>query len=56
VAPFDTLHERLDLERLDEDLFRGTSPDDGRPRIFGGLVATQSHIAKRSPQASLRLW
>lgn len=45
MAPIDTLRERLDLERLDEDLFRGTSPDDGRPRIFGGLVAAQSHIA-----------
>ena len=45
MAPIDTLRERLDVERLDEDLFRGPSPDDGRPRIFGGLVAAQSHIA-----------
>ncbi len=45
VATIDTLCERLDLERLDEDLFRGTSPHDGRPRIFGGLVAAQSLIA-----------
>ncbi|MBW1757089.1 MAG: thioesterase family protein, partial [Deltaproteobacteria bacterium] len=39
------LLERLDLEPLDTDLFRGFTPDDGRPRIFGGLVAAQSHIA-----------
>ena len=39
------LLERLDLELLDTDLFRGFTPEDGRPRIFGGLVAAQSHIA-----------
>lgn len=44
-SAIDSLLERLDLERLDEDLYRGTSPSDGRPRIFGGLVAAQSHIA-----------
>ncbi|MEM7136495.1 MAG: acyl-CoA thioesterase II [Myxococcota bacterium] len=44
-APIDTLLDRLDLEHLDQDLYRGTSPNDGRPRIFGGLVAAQSHIA-----------
>ena len=37
--------ERLDLELLDTDLYRGLSPHDGRPRIFGGLVAAQSLIA-----------
>ena len=41
----DILLQRLDLERIDTDLYRGTSPDDGRPRIFGGLVASQSLIA-----------
>lgn len=40
----DGLLERLDLERLDSDLFRGFSPRDGRPRIFGGLVAAQSLV------------
>lgn len=44
-SAIDSLLERLDLERLDENLYRGTSPNDGRPRIFGGLVAAQSHIA-----------
>lgn len=42
VAP---LIERLDLERLDRDLFRGYSPDDGRPRVFGGQVAAQALVA-----------
>jgi acyl-CoA thioesterase-2 len=36
---------QLDLENLDVDLFRGNSPHDGRPRIFGGLVAAQSLVA-----------
>jgi acyl-CoA thioesterase-2 len=45
VSKLDGLLGRLDLERLDTDLFRGFSPHDGRPRIFGGLVAAQSLIA-----------
>ncbi len=39
------LLERLDVERLDRDLFRGTSPQDGRPRVFGGQVAAQALAA-----------
>jgi acyl-CoA thioesterase-2 len=45
VSKLDGLLDRLDLESLDRDLFRGFSPHDGRPRIFGGLVAAQSLIA-----------
>ena len=46
---------RLDLERLDRDLFRGHAPDDGRPRVFGGLVAAQSLVAAaRTVQAEFR--
>ncbi|MFW2389594.1 MAG: acyl-CoA thioesterase [Polyangiales bacterium] len=45
MSKLNGLLERLDLERLDNDLFRGFSPHDGRPRIFGGLVAAQSLIA-----------
>ncbi|MEZ4287524.1 MAG: acyl-CoA thioesterase II [Polyangiales bacterium] len=45
MADIRTLLNQLDLERLDADLFRGYTPDDGRPRIFGGLVAAQSLIA-----------
>lgn len=40
-----SLLERLDLERLDRDLFRGFSPDDGRPQVFGGQVAAQALVA-----------
>lgn len=40
------LLDRLDLERLDRDLFRGYSPDDqGRPQVFGGQVAAQALVA-----------
>ena len=40
-----TLLAHLDLERIDRDLFRGTSPDEGRPQVFGGQVAAQSLVA-----------
>ncbi|HHH27654.1 MAG TPA: acyl-CoA thioesterase II [Polyangiaceae bacterium] len=43
--PTRALLERLDLERLDRDLFRGTSLQDGRPRVFGGQVAAQALTA-----------
>ena len=45
MSKVDTLVKRLDLEHLDSNLFRGFTPDDGRPRIFGGLVAAQSLTA-----------
>lgn len=41
----DTLLARLDLDRLDRDLYRGFTPNDGRQRVFGGLVAAQSLVA-----------
>jgi acyl-CoA thioesterase II len=44
-APIQTLLRRLDLERLDRDRFRGETPNDGRPRVFGGLVAAQALVA-----------
>ncbi len=40
-----SITERLELERIDRDLFRGFSPDDGRPRVFGGQVAAQALVA-----------
>jgi len=40
-----TLLERLDLEEIDTDLFRGTSEDDRHGRIFGGQVVAQSLVA-----------
>lgn len=39
------LLDRLDLERIDRDLFRGESPDDGRAMVFGGQVAAQALVA-----------
>lgn len=44
-APISGLLEQLDLEVLDHDLFRGLTPDDGRPRVYGGLVAAQALVA-----------
>ncbi|GJE61017.1 acyl-CoA thioesterase II [Methylobacterium trifolii] len=35
----------LDLERLETDLFRGTSPINSWPRVFGGQVVAQALVA-----------
>jgi len=35
----------LDLEQIDDDLFRGFSEDNGRGRSFGGQVAAQALMA-----------
>ncbi|HET8664238.1 MAG TPA: acyl-CoA thioesterase II [Nocardioides sp.] len=35
----------LDIETLDTNLFRGSSPDTDRQRVFGGQVAAQALIA-----------
>ncbi|MBL8556939.1 MAG: acyl-CoA thioesterase II [Phenylobacterium sp.] len=41
-----TLCETLKLERLEVNLFRGTTPDEeGRQRIYGGQVIAQSLLA-----------
>lgn len=40
-----SLLERLDLEELDTDLYRGFSPDDGRKQVFGGQVVGQALVA-----------
>jgi acyl-CoA thioesterase-2 len=41
----ETLSETLRLERLEVNLFRGTSPRGNGPRIFGGQVIAQSLLA-----------
>ena len=41
----DGLIKLLDLERLDDNLFRGVSPDVSPVRVFGGQVAAQALIA-----------
>jgi acyl-CoA thioesterase-2 len=43
-GPLARLLERLDLERLDRDLFLG-DPGRGEGRLFGGMVAGQSLVA-----------
>ncbi len=44
-AVVDGLVALLDLERLDENLYRGVSPEVSPTRVFGGQVAAQALIA-----------
>jgi len=44
-TPLDDLLDLLQLETLEENLFRGVSPDEDRQRIFGGQVAAQALVA-----------
>src|SRR5579885_3570264 len=39
------LLEILDLERIEENIFRGRSPQTGWQRVFGGLVVAQALVA-----------
>ena len=41
----ENLIDTLSLEAIEVNLFRGVSPDDGFPRIFGGLVIAQALLA-----------
>ena len=41
----DRLVALLDLERIEEDIFRGTSPPESPVRVFGGQVAGQALVA-----------
>ncbi len=41
----DELLALLDLEKLDDDLFRGTQMPTSRPMVFGGQIAAQSLVA-----------
>jgi acyl-CoA thioesterase II len=43
--PLDVLLKLLDIERLEETLFRGLSPDTSVQRVFGGQVAGQALVA-----------
>ena len=43
--PSETLLETLQLEQIEMNLFRGTTPDAQRGRIFGGQVIAQSLLA-----------
>ena len=39
------VHDVLDLERIEEDIFRGRSPRESLLRVFGGQVAGQAMVA-----------
>ncbi|HEY2725064.1 MAG TPA: acyl-CoA thioesterase II [Pseudonocardiaceae bacterium] len=41
----DRLVALLDLERVEEDIFRGVSPPESPVRVFGGQVAAQALVA-----------
>ena len=41
----DDLCALLDLEAIEVNIFRGTSPDEARQRVFGGQVAGQALVA-----------
>jgi acyl-CoA thioesterase II len=43
--PLDRLLALLDLEPIERDLFRGTSPQESAQRVFGGQVAAQALVA-----------
>lgn len=43
--PVAALVDLLDLEAIEVNIFRGSSPDDKRQRIFGGQVAGQAMVA-----------
>src|SRR3954470_13005052 len=43
--PVANLLSILDLERLEHNLYRGTSPQVGWQRVFGGLVIAQALVA-----------
>jgi acyl-CoA thioesterase-2 len=45
LATFESLMDLLDLERIEDDLFRGASPDTDVQRVFGGQVLGQALTA-----------
>jgi acyl-CoA thioesterase II len=45
TTPMEQLIETLDLEVLEVNLFRGTSPQAGWQRVFGGQVIAQALVA-----------
>lgn len=44
-TPVDSMLHYLDLEQIEDNIFRGESPESPTQRIFGGLVASQSLVA-----------
>jgi acyl-CoA thioesterase II len=44
-SALDDLVQLLDLEPIEVNIFRGSSPDENRQRVFGGQVAGQALVA-----------
>jgi acyl-CoA thioesterase-2 len=56
MAGVEQLLSTLDLEKLEHNLFRGRSPQDGWKRVFGGQVVAQALVAaSRTVDAQDRL-
>lgn len=56
MAAVEQLLSTLDLERLEHNLFRGRSPQNGWQRVFGGQVVGQALVAaSRTVEAEDRL-
>ena len=51
----DALVKLLDLEQIEENIYRGVSPEDSWQRVFGGQVAGQALIAAGRTVASDRV-
>ncbi|WJD95185.1 acyl-CoA thioesterase [Streptomyces antimycoticus] len=52
--PAERLVDLLDLERIEQDIFRGLSPDESLQRVFGGQVAGQALVAAGRTTDGLR--
>ncbi len=45
MTPLEEVVDLLDLERVEDDLFRGRQPAESGQRVFGGQVAAQALVA-----------
>ncbi len=44
-SPIGEVLDLLDLEKIEENIFRGQSPEDRMQRVFGGQVLGQALVA-----------
>lgn len=54
LSDIESLVRVLDLEKIEENLYRGMSPDVGWQRVFGGLVISQALVAAQRTVAEDR--
>ena len=54
-AALQELLEQLDLEKIEENIFRGYSPVERETRVFGGHVMAQALMAGSRPVGDDRL-